>query len=160
MRIRSEQMDAFRQQADEVFINGIEEHLLEEAAETIVRLPLHTCTIEEVPSDILRQMIQNGINRARNYGLTWESTLFGFVWLMFDVAPNFDNHPLIRRILASDIQPEDRRIDLLWEQISDENWKATEDGYDPNAWHVEYHEDYVDSPPDFFSFPPHPSKSE
>jgi hypothetical protein len=160
MKIRSEQIDAFEPQADEVFIDSVEEHLMEEEAETTVRLPLHTCTVEEVPGDVLRQMIRNGIRRARSYGLTWESSLFGFIWFMFEVAPNFDEHPLIRRILASNIQPEDRRIDLLWEQISDANWEAVESDYDPNAWDVEYHEDYPDIPPDFFIFPPQPSESE
>jgi hypothetical protein len=149
MKIRPEQIEAFARQADEDFIGRIEEHLMEEDAETIVRLHQHTCALEELSRETLRRMIRNGIDRARSYGFTWEATLFAFVWLMFEVAPNFDDHPLIRRILEGAVQPEDRRIDLLWEQISEESWEAAESNYDPTAWGVEYVEYHTNVSPDF-----------
>jgi hypothetical protein len=136
MLIRSDHLNAFQSQADEQFIAELVEHLLAEYDDTIVELPDYTTGIEEIPLAILRQMVSNGIAQARRYGMTWESTLASFVSLMFVVAPNFDEHPLIRHVLSSDAVAPDERIELLWEHITDAHWDAAGENYDPLAWHV------------------------
>jgi len=81
-------------------------------------------------------MVQNGIDRARGHGLGWESSLAAFVVIMFVAAPNFDQHPLIKRVLQDDDAPPDARIERLWHRISNQNWRAVEAYYDPNAWGI------------------------
>jgi hypothetical protein len=137
MLIRSEHLATFQPQADEQFIDELVEHLLDEYDDVTVELPLETTGIDEVPREVLREMVGKGIERARRYGLTWESTLASFVSLMFVVAPNFDEHPLIQHALTTETIAPDERIELLWEGITDEHWDAAGNSYDPHAWGVD-----------------------
>ena len=135
-------MDPFEQQADAVFIDKLTSYLLDEQADDIVELPCYSCLLEEVPDDALLEMIRNGIERARGHGLTWETSMGDFVSLMFSVAPNFDEHPLIRRVLEDGRMPVDERVDVLFEIISEETWARAIEDYDPAAWGVELPEEF------------------
>jgi hypothetical protein len=88
-------------------------------------------------------MVRNGIARARRYGMNWESSLTAFVVLMFVAAPNFDEHPLIQRILRDDGAAPNERIDRLWEKTSEANWKTVEQDYDASAWSIKPVEEEV-----------------
>jgi hypothetical protein len=122
--IRNEQLDAFQEIADAAFVQTIIEHLREEHAEAIGRLP----------DEVLTDMVQAGIDRARSWGLTWEATITAFVALMFEIAPNFDEHPKIREILSEESEPEDARLDRLVEEVSEKDWEEAVQLYDENAW--------------------------
>lgn len=130
MQIRAEQLEAFRPRADELLAARVVEHLRENHPEEVGRLP----------DDVLAEMVSNGLARARRYGLTLESSLTAFVVLMFVVAPNFDEHPLIRHVLTDESEPPDRRVDALAERISEANWEEAERRYDPGAWFPELSE--------------------
>ena len=80
-------------------------------------------------------MVRCGVGQARSYGMTWESSLAAFVVLMFEVAPNFEEHPLIRRVLQLPSVPPDSRIEELWKRTLDVHWQAARQNYDPDAWH-------------------------
>lgn len=134
MQIRSEHLNAFQSRADDQFIDELVEHLLEEYGDTIVQLPEYTTGIDEIPLAVLREIVSNGVTQARQYGMTWEYALASFVSLMFVIAPNFDEHPIIRHILSSDAVAPDERIEMLWERITDEHWDAAGENYDPLAW--------------------------
>ena len=43
-----------------------------------------------------------GVARARSHGLTYQSSITFFVVMMFEIAPNFDDHPLIRLVLTDE----------------------------------------------------------
>lgn len=136
LSIRQEQLEAFQPVADRVFVENLIEALKEQYPGIIVRLSIGTFGIEQLPDDTLHKMVLNGITRARGYGMSWESSLSGFVILMFVMAPNFDEHPLIKRVLKNDSVAPDSRIEQLWEHTSDENWEAVEQNYDANAWNI------------------------
>jgi hypothetical protein len=53
---------------------------------------------------------------------------------MFEIAPNFDEHPAIQRVLGDKLIPADKRFDLLFEIVPDEAWDGVEENYDADAW--------------------------
>ncbi|MDQ3684472.1 MAG: hypothetical protein M3430_02560 [Acidobacteriota bacterium] len=130
LKIRPEQIEVFQPQAEVAFIERLMAHLRQEHASVVGRLP----------DDVLKDMVESGLTRARQYGLTWESNLTAFVALMFEVAPNFDEHPLIQRILTDENVPPDDRIDVLIERTTEQNWEAAKEGYDADAWFPELRE--------------------
>ena len=136
LRVREEQLLAFRAVADEDFVARTAEYLRAEHPEAAVALPDGERPLSEMPDELLLGMVRRGIARARSYGLTWESSITAFVVLMFVVAPNFDAHPLIRRVLTDEKVAPDLRVDQLWEETTDENWEAAAAGYDAGAWEV------------------------
>lgn len=137
MIIRPAQLEAFQAGAEADFENRVVRHILKEHAEVSVRFPTRTVGVAEIPEELLREMIRNGFARARSYGMEYESSLAAFVSLMFAVAPNFDEHPLIRRVLLDEREPPDSRIELFDEHLTDDDWEAAEHGYDALAWKVE-----------------------
>ena len=83
---------------------------------------------------MLLPMARTGLARARQYGMTWESNLIAYVALMFEIAPNWDEHPRIQTILnSSHIAPENK-IDMLMEHTPATIWRDAEQGYDAAAW--------------------------
>jgi hypothetical protein len=134
LTIRREQFSVFDQVTEAAFIRRVVEHLAEEHSDTLVKTSVAESTLRELPGADLHEMVRRGVERARAYGLTWESSLTSFVVLMFVVAPNFDEHPLIKRVLQDNNVEPDLRIDRLWELTSEENWEAAAAGYDAGAW--------------------------
>ena len=124
LRIREEQLRQFEPQADAALVARIVEHLHEE----------HADVTDTLPDDVLREMVEAGMARARGHGLTWESSLAAFVALMFEIAPNFDEHPRVRHYLDSSTVPPDERLNRLAASLSDEDWEAIERDYDAAAW--------------------------
>jgi hypothetical protein len=139
--IRREQIQAFQPRAEEVFVTRTMEYLRENHAEVIAQLPAGAMAISHLPEETLREMVRNGIVRARRHGMSWKSTLKAFVVLMFIVAPNFDEHPLIKHILEDEKIEANLRLDQLWERTTEENWIAAKQYYDAGAWHQEFPED-------------------
>lgn len=110
------------------------EYLRENHADALVELPDRAVLVNSIPDETLYAMIKTGIAGARSYGMRWESSLGAFVVLMFVAAPNFDDHPLIQRILKDESIGPDSRIDQLWERTTDQNWEAIQQNYDPSCW--------------------------
>ena len=134
MIIRNEQMRGFLPNSDEEIVGFIAGHLASESRELIQRLP---------PTD-LREMIANGIKRARSHGLQTMGDLAGFVSIMFAIAPDFDEQPQIRAALADPADaPEDRFASLFRVQF-DSAWKDAADRSnarsDAEAWFPELRE--------------------
>jgi len=132
--IRPEQFEIFQPVAEAAFARRVVEHLRDEHADVIVRLPNEVALIKQLPDDRLHGMVSNAIARARGYGLDWEATVTAFVVLMFVAAPNFDEHPLIQRVLKDERADANSRVDQLWDRTSEENWDAVAKNYDPAAW--------------------------
>jgi len=135
--IRASQMEAFQPVADESFITRAVEYLLKNHGDVVVRLTEGLVIVNQINTDVLRRMVSEGISRGRQYGLAWESSLTAFVTLMFVTAPNFDEHPLIQRVLKDETVPADSRIDQLWDRTTDQNWHAAKQNYDVSAWSLE-----------------------
>lgn len=123
LKIRQEQKDAFLPKTDEERIDFIIEHLHEESPERI----------EDLSPDTLREMVANGIARARSHGLQSLYNLTAFVSIMFEIAPNFDDEPELRQVLRDDNVSVDERFDKLFEPEHDEAWTRA-GKYDGDAW--------------------------
>ncbi len=124
IRIRPEHLTAFQPNAEAVFVERLIEHLRDE----------HEPLVRGFPDDILEEMVRNGVAKGRLHGITRESSLTAFVALMFEISPNFDEHPPIRRVLRDTRIPPDARIDALVERVSPEEWEEAERRYDASAW--------------------------
>ncbi len=135
-QVRDEQMQVFQAEADVVFQNRLASEIRTRQADTVVRLPGATMAVRELPEATLREMVGDGIERARGYGMTSEAGLACFVVLMFVVAPNFDEHPAIKRRLTEEkIQP-DARVQGLPKTVAEPDWEDARSRYEPGAWKV------------------------
>ena len=143
LTIRAEQFEVFQPVAEAAFVRRVVEHLRETHSTVVVQLPNEVVPIKHISGEKLFRVVRSGIARARAYGIDWESSVTAFVVLMFIAAPNFDEHPLIQRILKDDRVPANSRIDQLWERTSDENWEVIRKNYKAAAWFAESEE--VDS---------------
>lgn len=137
LKIRAEQMKAFQDAADTAFIKKLATHLREKHGDTGVQLPSGTFLVFELPAETLETMIRTGIERAREYGFASEADLAGFVALMVETAPNFDNHPLLRRGLQDERVKLEERLQALLQHATEANWQVVKEEYDPSAWKVE-----------------------
>jgi hypothetical protein len=134
LRMRSEQMEVFRPVADAAFERRLVQHLRQAHPTIAVRLLGETTPLAQLADPRLHELVRNGIARGRAYGLTWQSSLAGFVVLTFVAAPNFDAHPLVRRVLQDERMPADLRIDQLWRRTTRKTWETIRQRYDPTGW--------------------------
>lgn len=134
LMIRPEQFEVFQPVAEAAFIGRVVEHLRASHADVIIRLPDEVALLKQTSNERLTEMARRAVARARGYRMDWESSVTAFVVLMFVVAPNFDAHPLIQRVLKDERVDANSRVDRLWERTSEENWDAAAKNYDPAAW--------------------------
>ncbi len=124
LRIRREQIAAFLPKNDRETVDFIIGHLKDESPELVDR----------IPEDGLREMVSNGVDRARKYGLNSLADLAGFVSIMFEIAPNFDEIPEIQNVLSNRKIPPEAKFSMLFEKELDEAWEKAAESYDPEAW--------------------------
>lgn len=129
--IRPEQLAAFERQAQETFGDRLFQHLKE----------AHSEALEQLSPDVLRARVRAGIARARQQGFVWESSLTAYVALMFEIAPNFDQHPVIRAILQEDSSDPEARISRLAVDVPDEVWEEAERLSDDADWSARSNEE-------------------
>src|SRR5262245_7395289 len=134
LKIRPEQYEAFQPVAENAFVAEVVDHLRNTRPDEVVRLLGGQTTVAGLPDDILSDMVRGGIARARAYGITWRSTLLAFVTTMFVSAPNFDDHPLLKRVLLDNDTDPNGRLDKLMQNSTEGNWEAVRRAYDATAW--------------------------
>jgi len=135
LSIRSEQMSVIETFVQEGFVRRIAEHLLANYPQALVRLPGEDVfTVDALPEETLYDLIRSGIRRARSYGFTFESSIAGFVAVMFEIAPNFDTHRLSQVLLNDEEVEPNARLDELLNVLTEKNWEAIRTDYDPQAW--------------------------
>lgn len=121
---RPDHLKAFWAEAKRAFEYRLAEHLRE----------YHKELVEVFPEDILHVLIQRGIARARRYGLFSEADLTAFVAIMFEIAPNFDQHPYIHDVLTDRRLLPTEKIDALVQRVPDFVWEEADRQYDEDAW--------------------------
>jgi hypothetical protein len=136
LKIRSEQIRPFEAQAKTAFVERVMNYLLENHADDVVTLPKFKSRVSALPDKVLREMVEGGIDHARNYGITWKSALISFVVLMFIIAPNFDEHERVEGVLKDGGIPADERVDKLLDELTDEEWDDIAKDYKPEAWRL------------------------
>ena len=98
----------------------------------------YAALVEDLPDEVVHDMVRGGVARARQYGIQHESALIAFLELMFAIAPNFDEHAAIAAMLTDPKVPADERIDRLVSRTTFETWMDVCRDYDPFAWDVEF----------------------
>ncbi len=94
----------------------------------------HAKVVQHLTRAQLETRIDVTVARGRRYGFQTISDLAGFSALMFELAPNFDEHPSFQRILAdNDVLPE-LKLRRLSQQISEKDWREALDRYDKAFW--------------------------
>ncbi len=136
LKIHKEQMLAFQPLAETTFVRRVAAALRDKHADVAVRLPNSSATVAQLSDEVLEEMVQNGIARARQYDISYESALVAFVVTMFEAAPNFDAYPLLQQILQDEKTLPNSRIDLLLDRTSDQDWEEVKRTYDPGAWEL------------------------
>ena len=137
LKIRSEQIEAFKPVAEAAFLRRVAEHLMARHAGAVVRLSDRATTVKRLDDETLLTLVRGAVGRARGYGLRGESALAAFVVTMFLTSPNFDEHPLVRRALTDKNVPPDAKMARLLQTITAKNLKVVKDSYDPSAWQPE-----------------------
>jgi hypothetical protein len=134
LRIRPAQIRTFQPQADTAFVERVSAYLKVHHAGEPVRLPQGKKKLGELTEEVLREMVRGGILRARRHGIEWKSNLLSFVVLMVTGAPNFDEYEKTAAFLADEEIPVEERLGKIVEQMTDEDWKAVEQKYNPQTW--------------------------
>lgn len=136
LTVRNDQIDVMQAVADTNFERQIADHLRSSYADSIVRLPNNDgeFKVSELTDDALDRWIRAGIAKARSYELRIQSSIAAFVALMFHVAPNFDGHRLCEVLLGDEERTPDERVDDVLTVLSEKNWDAIRNDYDPQAW--------------------------
>lgn len=94
----------------------------------------HAKPVQFLDRPTLEGRVQIAIGRARQYGLSTISDLAGFAALMFELAPNFDDHPSFRRILEDPSVQPDVKMRKLSQAISDREWSEAVALFDRSYW--------------------------
>lgn len=134
MIIRSAQMEVFESAAEEDFVRRLGTHLRENYANSMVRLPDKEAAVKELDEENLRKLVEKSIEHARFYTLSFESSISAFTAIMFDVAPNFDEHSMSQLCLKDESIEPNSRLNELLKILTDEHWEKMRTDYDVTAW--------------------------
>lgn len=94
----------------------------------------HSKVIQHLERGQLEKRIEVAVARGRRYGFQTISDLAGFSALMFELAPNFDEHPSFQRILADRETLPELKLRRLSQQISEKDWREALGLYDKMFW--------------------------
>lgn len=84
--------------------------------------------------DALESMISVALARARGHGFKTPSDLSVFAMLMFEVAPNFDEHPAMRDTFAQALKPDSGGLGDALSELPDHVWRECGERRDDRVW--------------------------
>jgi hypothetical protein len=138
LKILPKQREAFGSIAEDLFIKRLVEHFRENYADTVVTLPSGTksvnISVSEMKEAQLKESLARGVSRARKYEITHESSIAGFIAIMFEAAPNFDEHPVLQQTLSNPEVEANARVGKLLETFTEEILEAVRSRYNVNVW--------------------------
>jgi hypothetical protein len=111
--IRPEQYQEFTRLAETSFVDRGIKFLREKVPNEV----------NPLPAELLRERVEFCVNRAKGYGITWQSSLLTFVTLMFEVGPGFDQHLQVHHILTDRRFAPNERIRWLFKSLSEQDWR-------------------------------------
>lgn len=106
MRIARRQMESLLQKSPKRWLNFVCS-ALEDA------YPMSPLFAPSLDNDARLLKIADLCDRARANGLRTDAEILGFVFLMHEIAPHFDQHPHIRGILDREGDP----VGVRWERL-------------------------------------------
>jgi hypothetical protein len=127
LKIRQEQLEAMFTQDKGKFIDFIIGHLQRECRDSV----------RDIDPVSLREMVTNGLARARSHGLSKAKALTAFVSIMFEIGPNFDEQPNIRRALRDHATRIDEDFETIFKFLPDNAWDEAERNRNSAAWFPE-----------------------
>jgi hypothetical protein len=89
--------------------------------------------VEKLGDDELRDRVWMGLARARSHGIRRETTLAGFITMMFVVGPDFDRTPRMAGILADEAVDPDRRMERVLE-LPQQAWSDAVEAARAGGW--------------------------
>lgn len=118
---------AFQAKAEADFVREVMQYLRENHAETVVKLPNGEFKVIDLPEKTLQKMVEIGLLRAKNQGLTWKNTIQDFIKYMFLYSPNFYKDRIIRNLwINSDYTTPDLIFDEIIEISDKSEWQFIE----------------------------------
>jgi len=124
LNIRKNQLSYFLSKTEQEITKFIINHLKIESPELIDR----------IPEEGLIEMVRNGIKRARKYNLDSLADITGFVSIMFEIAPNFDEISKIHNLLCNKKISPETKFSMLFEKEFDEAWEKAANSYNSEKW--------------------------
>lgn len=94
----------------------------------------HSKPVQFLDRARLEDRLRVSIGQARQYGLGTISDLAAFAALMFELAPNFDQHPSFKRVLEDSSMRPESKMKRLSQVISDAEWNEAAASYDRDYW--------------------------
>lgn len=94
----------------------------------------HSRVVQHLTREQLELRVQVAVMRARRYGFQSVSDLAGFAALMFELAPNFDDHPSFKKVLADRETLPEMKLRRLSQTISESDWKEALGLFDREFW--------------------------
>lgn len=114
----------------------------------------HLPVVYDLDDDELRMRVRHGVEKARRYGLTWESSLTIFVSHMLTIHPDFDKQPAILAVLTSPKIPGDEKMQALLGLVNDDQWEEAANQGDPKDYWDKVREAEFGPPPPSGPKPP------
>lgn len=102
--------------------------------ESVIRFGKELMLVKLVPKQTLHRLVFEGIQHSKKHGFQSEAAQSGFIILMFEIAPNFDEDPAARQILSDSSVPQEDRVRQLAERLTTSDWARMNRAYDPEAW--------------------------
>lgn len=79
-------------------------------------------------------LVAVALDRGRGHGLKSASDLSVFAVLMFEVAPNFDEHPAVRECLVQGLRPGSAGVGDALAGLPDHVWRECAEASDEKVW--------------------------
>ncbi|MBN9663817.1 MAG: hypothetical protein J0H49_36795 [Acidobacteria bacterium] len=98
---------------EEDLLDHVFDYLCEEQPETVA----------DIADDEIRRRAALGIRRAQGHGIEQPEAITAYVSLMFLVAPDFDVHPKIGKVLADTSVPAALRMKQIFSRTSEADWE-------------------------------------
>ena len=112
---------------------------LNEDLELAIRIAQHLTTehpadVSNLKSETIQERALRGIAIAREHGQTWQSSLQGFVVLMFLASPVFYRDPAVRAVFSDPSLPPDSHLDVLMSRTSVADWARIRSSFQESDW--------------------------
>lgn len=124
MKIRNDQIEAFKTTADESLAESLLKDLRAEYADDV----------DGLDDETIRRRIHYGLGRARRYEITRDKSLAAFVLLMFVVTPHFDDYPDIQEVLQNEDIKTNMRIKWVLRNTTNEEWDKVKQHGRKSPW--------------------------
>lgn len=125
LTIRPEQLKAFSPQDPEVIASVLFRTARQD----------HEQVVGQMSDRDLLACVKSAMARGAKYGICDLGPISHFFYLMLSLAPNFDEHPEIQRILKDPQYAQDELVPAVVEETTEETWQDVVERFDAKAWH-------------------------